>query len=154
MSNWITDRTQSDVDRVKALAEKAKAGTWTEGEQLEWAAGMKGALSYLDYNRIESGVQEIADVLHATVSVKTDWGENGYLTTADAARWIDNIQILRARCNGVDSSPNTPEKLDYLHFTVINQVEQILLDVEMLAKDRLLYCSEPICGGEPYYALC
>lgn len=154
MSNWITDRTQSDVDRVKALAEKAKAGTWTEGEQLEWAAGMKGALSYLDYNRIESGVREIADVLHATISVKTDWGTNGYLTTADAARWIDNIQILRARCNGVDSSPNTPEKLDYLHFVVINQVEQILLDVEMLAKDRLLYCSEPICGGEPYYALC
>ena len=153
MSNWITDRIQSDVDCVKALAERAKAGTWTEAEQAEWASGMKGALSYLDYNRIESGIQEIADFLQAKILVKTNWDANGYLTTEDAARWISNIQILRERCNGFDSTPTTPEKLDYLHFTVINQVEQILMDVETLAKDRLLYCSEPICGGEPYYAL-
>lgn len=115
---------------------------------------MKGALSYMDYNRIESGVQEIANILHVSVSTKTNWDVNGYLTTVDTARWLDNIRVLRAKCSGADSTPNTPEKLEYLHFTVINQVEQILFDIEKLAKDHLYYCSEPICGGEPYYALC
>ena len=154
MSNWITDRTQSDVDRVKALAKKAKAGTWTEGEQLEWAAGMKGALSYLDYNRIESGVQEIAAILNASVSVKTDWDVNGYLTVADASRWISNIKAIRSLCSGKNDTPETPASLNYLHYTIINQVEEILLNIETIANNHLIYCSEPVCGGEPYYALC
>ncbi len=153
MSQWITDRTYKDVSRVKEISEKARAGTWTEAEQAEWASGMKGALSYLDYNRIESGMQEIADVLKATISVKSNWDVNGYITTADAARWIDNVKILRALCSGRNDTPNTPDAIKELYFTVINQVEQILLEIETIANDRLLYCSEPICGGEPYYAL-
>ena len=48
MATWITDRTQADIDRVKELTAKARSGTWTEEEQAEWAAGMKGALSYTD----------------------------------------------------------------------------------------------------------
>lgn len=60
MAIWITDRTQADVDRVNELHDKANVGTWTEEERIEWAAGMKGALSYMDYNRIESGVSELA----------------------------------------------------------------------------------------------
>lgn len=169
MSNWITDRTQSDVNRVKEITEKAKTGTWSEDEQQEWFSGMKGALSYLDYNRIESGIQEIADVLKAHVSVKTDWTKNGYMTTADSTRWINNVRILRERCNAYSSTPSTPQNLNDLYFSTINQFEQILLDVETLANDYLLYCSEPFCesdswytlyspeptcGGEPYYALC
>ena len=69
MAIWITDRTQSDVDRVNELHNKANVGTWTEEEQAEWAAGMKGALSYTDYNRIESGVSELAATLGASVSI-------------------------------------------------------------------------------------
>lgn len=100
MTRWITDRTDDDVAQVKALTSKAKAGTWTEEEQTEWAAGMKGALSYMDYNRIESGIQEIAAILNASVSVKTDWDVNGYLTVADASRWLSNIKIIRSLCSG------------------------------------------------------
>ena len=37
MTWWITDRTDDDVVQVKALTSKAKAGTWTEEEQAEWA---------------------------------------------------------------------------------------------------------------------
>lgn len=154
MSRWITDRTYADVAHVQEIAEKAKFGAWTEEEQAEWAAGMKGALSYFDYNRIEIGMQEIADVLRASIFVKTDWDVNGYITTADAERWIDNVKILRALCSGNSDTPDTPAAIEELHFTVINQVEQILSDIEAIANDHLLYCSEPICGGEPYYALC
>lgn len=154
MTRWITDRTDDDVAQVKALALKAKAGTWTEKEQAEWAAGMKGALSYMDYNRIESGIQEIASILNASVSVKTDWDVNGYLTVSDASRWLSNIKSIRSLCSGKNDTPETPASFNYLHYTIINQVEEILLDIETIANNHLIYCSEPVCGGEPYYALC
>lgn len=154
MTRWIIDRTDDDVAQVKALALKAKAGTWTEEEQAEWAAGMKGALSYMDYNRIEGGIQEIADILNASVSVKTNWDVNGYLTASDASRWLFNIGAIRSLCSGKNNTPETPASLNYLHYTIINQVEEILLDIETIANNHLIYCSEPVCGGEPYYALC
>lgn len=153
MATWITDRTATDVERVNTLATKAKAGTWTEAEQKEWAAGMKGALSYQDYNRIESGISEIAAIVNAKVSVKTNWDENGYLTTADATRWISNINAVREKCSGYGSTPSSPSALK-LYFLALNEIEKILQDIENLANDHLIYCSEPICGGEPYYGIC
>ena len=71
MATWITDRTQSDVDRVKEIAAKARTGTWTTAEQQEWAAGMKGALSYTDYNRLENGMKELAGIVGAAYSART-----------------------------------------------------------------------------------
>lgn len=154
MATWITDRTYEDVSRVSEISEKGRSGTWSADEQAEWAAGMKGALSYMDYNRIESGIQEIAAILNASVSVKTDWDVNGYLTVADASRWLSNIKAIRSLCSGKNNTPETPASLNYLHYTIINQVEEILLDIETIANNHLIYCSEPVCGGEPYYALC
>lgn len=154
MATWITDRTYKDVSRVSEISEKGRSGTWSADEQAEWAAGMKGALSYMDYNRIENGIQEIAAILNASVSVKTDWDVNGYLTVADASRWLSNIKAIRSLCSGKNDTPETPAFLNYLHYTIINQVEEILLDIETIANNHLIYCSEPVCGGEPYYALC
>lgn len=154
MATWITDRTYKDVSRVSEISEKGRSGTWSSDEQAEWAAGMKGALSYMDYNRIESGIQEIAAILNASVSVKTDWDVNGYLTVTDASRWLSNIKAIRSLCSGKNDTPETPASLNYLHYTIINQVEEILLDIETIANNHLIYCSEPVCGGEPYYALC
>lgn len=154
MATWITDRTYEDVSRVSEISEKGRSGTWSADEQAEWAAGMKGALSYMDYNRIESGIQEIASILNASVSVKTDWDVNGYLTVSDASRWLSNIKVIRSLCSGKNDTPETPASLNYLHYTIINQVEEILLDIETIANNHLIYCSEPVCGGEPYYALC
>ena len=70
MATWITDRTQADIDRVKELTAKARTGTWTEEEQREWASGMKGALSYTDYNRIENGIKELAEIVGAPYSAR------------------------------------------------------------------------------------
>ena len=307
MATWITDRTQTDVDRVKELTAKARTGTWTEEEQQEWASGMKGALSYTDYSRIENGIKELAEIVGApysarivqqniqvvtaknesgdipawdtypakaeffmpltakkaglllrslefrvkgyvpgtmrtvlrkygsttaladkfidivrgyndvvldmgsialekgveyqlyfaasnnfyppsvqpswvavndcidiahgsayygddsklifsgtvglTVPVEVGWTINDYLTIADATRWINNVNAIRSKCSGKSSTPETPEALSY-HFAVINQIEKVLSDIEAMAKDHLLYCSDTICGGEPYYALC
>lgn len=307
MATWITDRTQADIDRVKEIAVKARTGTWTEEEQQEWASGMKGALSYTDYSRIENGIKELAEIVGAsysarivqqniqvvtarnesgdipawdtypakakffmpltakkaglllrslefrvkgyvpgtmrtvlrkygsttalvdkfidiirgyndvvldmgsialekgveyqlyfaatnnfyppsvqpswvaandcidiahgsayygddsklifsgtvglTVPAEVGWTINDYLTITDATRWIDNVKSIRSKCSGKSSTPETPEALS-CHFAVINQVEKVLFDIEAIAKDHLLYCSDTICGGEPYYALC
>ena len=154
MSQWITDRTSDDVSKVQTIASKAKAGTWTEEEQAEWLAGMKGALSYLDYNRIEGGIQEIASVVGASVSVKTDWDVNGYLTVADASRWLVNISNIRAKCSGPGGLSDTPTSMNNLTYQTMNLIEEILAEIERIANDHLLYCDEPICGGEPYYGIC
>lgn len=100
MARWITDRTQSDVDRVKEITAKARTGTWTKVEQSEWLAGMKGALNYTDFNRIESGIQELGSIVGASVSVRTDWTVDGYMKVSDATRWLSNINSIRAKCSG------------------------------------------------------
>ena len=306
MATWITNRTQTDVNRVKELTNKARAGTWTTAEKYEWAVGMKGALSYMDYNRIENGMKELAEIVGASISSKsttisvniatakntsgeipawtksptkaefympftakkaglklhslqfsikalvggklrivfrkygsttalvdrsvdlsggtstitlsmgdfslengveyqiyvaaanncyspsvesswvisndyidiskgsayygddsklifagtvtiiTDvastWTVDDYLTASDASRWIGNVNAIRAKCSAKGSTPSTPSSISY-QFSVINQVEKVLSDIETMAKDHILYCSDPICGGEPYYAV-
>lgn len=306
MATWITDRTQADVDRVKEIAVKARTGTWTEEEQQEWASGMKGALSYTDYNRIESGIKELAGIVGAPYSarivqkkteittarnadgdipswdvppscnifyvplkakkaelklqslaftikgfvagkgrailrkagnntplvdisldfirgynyvsldmgdfplekdveyqlqlssvnnfyapsinpewmiendyidfanasayydgdskilfagiatviepVEAAWGVDDYLTADDSARWLSNISAIRSKCSGKGSTPETPGDFSY-RFAIINQIEKVLFDIESIAKDHSIYCSELICGGEPYYAV-
>lgn len=154
MSTWITDRTNEDVRRVTELTEKGRLNTWTEEEQAEWLAGMKGALSYTDYNRIESGIQELSAVVGASVSVKTDWDIIGYLTVADASRWLSNISNIRAKCSGPGNLSDTPASMNNLTYQTMNLIEEILAQVERIANDHLLYCDEPICGGEPYYGIC
>ena len=65
---WVYDRTQADVERVKVLNDKYAAGTISEEEKMEWAAGMKGALNVADLNRIESNIREIAETLQSLAS--------------------------------------------------------------------------------------
>lgn len=149
---WITDRTQSDVDRVKEIAAKARTDTWTEAEQAEWVAGMKGALSYTDFNRIESGVLELANILGASVNVKTDWSVSGYLTTSDASRWLANIEAIRSKNSGSlkISQTSTPTSMDKLTFDTMNQIESILEDIETLAKTYVTFSGECMTGEGQY----
>lgn len=147
---WITDRTQSDVDRVKEIAAKARTDTWTEAEQAEWVAGMKGALSYTDFNRIESGVLELANILGASVNVKTDWSVSGYLTTSDASRWLANIESIRSKNSGSSKIGQTPTSMDKLTFDTMNQIESILDDIETLAKTYVTFSGEYMTGEGQY----
>lgn len=147
---WITDRTQSDVDRVKEIAAKARTGIWTEAEQAEWVAGMKGALSYTDFNRIESGVLELANILGASVNVKTDWSVSGYLTTSDASRWLANIEAIRSKNSGSSKIGQTPTSMNKLTFDIMNQIESILEDIETLAKTYVTFSGEYMTGEGQY----
>lgn len=150
MGQWITDRTQSDVNHVKEITEKARTGTWTKTEQSEWLAGMKGALNYTDFNRIESGIQELGSIVGASVSVWTDWTVDGYMKVSDAARWLSNINSIRAKCSGSSAIADTPESMNKLDFSTMNQIEQILLDIETLAKTYVTFSGEYMTGEGQY----
>lgn len=147
---WVTDRTQSDVDRVKEIAAKARTGTWTEAEQAEWVAGMKGALSYTDFNRIESGVLELANILGASVNVKTDWSVSGYLTESDASRWLANIEAIRMKNSGSAQMATTPTSMNRLSFETMNQIESILANIESVAKTYVTFSGEYMTGEGQY----
>lgn len=150
MGQWITDRTQSDVNHVKEITEKARTGTWTKTEQSEWLAGMKGALNYTDFNRIESGIQELGSIVGVSVSVRTDWTVDGYMKVSDAARWLSNINSIRAKCSGSSAIADTPESMNKLDFSTMNQIEQILLDIETLAKTYVTFSGEYMTGEGQY----
>ena len=67
----IYDRTQADVDRVKALRQKIlKQGlaALTAAEKAEYLAGMKGAYNYTDMNRVGTAVNYLANLLKTTPS--------------------------------------------------------------------------------------
>lgn len=150
MSQWITDRTQSDVDRVKEITAKARTGTWTDAEQKEWLSGMKGALNYTDFNRIESGIQELGFIVGASVSVKTDWTDSGYMKVSDANRWLSNVNSIRAKCSGSSAIADTPESMNKLDFSTMNQIERILFGIETLAKTYTTFSGEYMTGEGQY----
>lgn len=150
MGQWITDRTQSDVKHVKEITAKARTGTWTKNEQSEWLAGMKGALNYTDFNRIESGIQELGSIVGASVSVRIDWTADGYMKVSDAIRWLSNINSIRAKCSGSSAIADTPESMNKLDFSTMNQIEQILLDIETLAKTYVTFSGEYMTGEGQY----
>lgn len=83
---------------------------------------------------------------------ETVWGVDDYLTTDDCTRWLSNISSIRSKCSGKSSTPETPGSFSY-RFSIVNQLEKVLFDIEAMAKDHSIYCSELICGGEPYYAV-
>lgn len=150
MAIWITDRSQDDVDRLKFIYGKAVNGTWTDEEKAEWLSGMKGALDYRDFSRIETGISELSSLLGAAVDVKTDWNINGYLTTSDATRWLSNIESIRSKNSGDAKTAPTPTSMDRLGFETMNQLESILSDIESIAKTYVTFSGEYMTGEGQY----
>ena len=57
---WITDRTQADINRYYVL-KNTKGGFMgmTEEEKAEWLAGMKGCLNYQEWNTVISNYRNL-----------------------------------------------------------------------------------------------
>ncbi len=141
----ITDRTQADVNRVKELAVKGKAGTWTTAERAEWLAGMKGAYNYTDFNRVERAVAEIASLLGVPVETVTTWKATDIPTEADTTRYLANVQRLKTVCQGLAGTPNAPESMQRFTYKEANAIEKILTDIETVI-NSWTRCGEVYCG--------
>lgn len=146
---WVYDRTQADVERVKALNDKYAAGTISEEEKREWAAGMKGALNAADLNRIESNIREIAETLAVSVTVKM-WGADQIPRASDFKRIRDNVQRIREAWSALKDTPATPDQ-PLTTYQKWNAIERILHDVKYVydrVMDSYYYCGDEIYAGE------
>ena len=141
---WIYDRTEEDVSRVKELTEKYLSGTITEAEKAEWYGDMKGALNLSDLNRVESNLSVIAGVLDLSITTKT-WLIGNIPRESDYQRICDNLQALRNAMPAVNTPevPNPPLNT----YQKWNDIERIIFNIY----DSLMdydYAGSEIYAGE------
>ena len=135
MEHLITDRTQSDVDRWKALRDKGW-NRMSTAEQATWLAEMKGRYDHRDFNRVEQAVSVVSDRLrelgyvHPPLVVKTDWNRADIPTREDWERYFGNVATLRKAITVLHSTPGMPSMNDRLNFERANALEQILVDID------------------------
>ena len=138
----ITNRTQADVDRVKALAAKGFAGM-TADEQAEWLTGMKGAYNAADLNRVGTALNYLKRLLvpfcgkDIQWSAKTDWAVTDIITSSQAAEYRQHVQDIRNALVYPANSPDVPDIIR-LTYTGANDIERILQICEGLIGNILL----------------
>ena len=148
----ITDRTQDDVVRWKALRKKGFAGM-TEEEQEEWLLGPKGAYSpHSDMNRVANAIRFLVQVfaladIKVSVTAKNDWTYGDIPKPADLETYLDDIRTLRDAIN-LDGYP-LPENMVNLTVDGANDIEkmlQFISDGIDRLRDRWWHCNEIYCG--------
>lgn len=147
--DFVFDRTQTDVDRIRELTGKYLAGTITDEEKLEWASGGKGALNVEDLNRIESNTAEIAGQLAVVVQTKT-WAYNDIPRASDYLRIRNNVQAIRDAWAALSGTPETPVQ-PLTTYQKWNDIERILHDVNYVyerTKASYYYCGAEVYAGE------
>jgi hypothetical protein len=134
----ITDRTLSDVESVKKLAEAIKSGTATEEQVQEYlSVHQKGAYTYEDLNRVESAVVYVANRLKEfgygtdIQPVKT-WTMENKPNKEDFDRYFWNIAQIRAAIAVWESTPEAPDSIVGFDVNKANALEQILVDVDQI----------------------
>lgn len=152
---FVYDRTQADVDRVKYLNERYISGTITDEEKREWnigingSAGLKGAFNLADINRIEINCQTIGELLSADVEVKK-WEYGDIPRVGDYLRIRDNVQKIRDAFFTFSNTPPTPiQPLNT--YQKWNDIERILHDVYyvyMRIQNSYYYCGDGMHAGE------
>lgn len=133
--NLITDRTSSDASYAKSFQGKMWSKLSAE-QKLEYLLGLKGAYSYVDFNRVENAVQYISDLLTMygytnTVNVKIDWTAEDIQNVAEIQRYIDNIaEVKNKYYSNVEGE--LPTTSNWLTIEGANYIEKILLNIEEL----------------------
>lgn len=142
--NAVTDRTQSDVERVLKLLKKGWQ-SFSQEEKEEWQNGLKGALNRADLERIQNNIQLLSDVLELDLAVDTipDIPKVNFYNAL--AR---NVEAIRgAYCIHSDTPPTPNAPLNT--YQKWNDIEKILLDVyEILLNNFSYYCGNEIYAGD------
>lgn len=132
----VTDRTQADVERVKALEAKGFAAM-TAAERAEWLAGMKGAYNASDLNRVGTALNYLAARLSSicgrriTWTAKTDWAVTDIITASQAEAYRKQVQSIRDALAYPAETPDAPQ-LGRLTYIGANDIERILVLCEEL----------------------
>ena len=146
---FITDRTQTDVNRAKAIIAKLQSGkVLTDAEQAEYDAGSKGCYNYTDINRVRAAVTALAASLNAEgykVAVlpvlageshyaleDRDFTETDVVYKAQWENYINNVRAIReAFYTFADTGP-LPQPDERINYAYANNIEKMLEDVDAL----------------------
>ena len=150
----IYDRTQFDVDRVNALAEKGWA-KMTQSERDEWSAGMKGAYNATDLNRVQAAVRYLKDRLESVgygvnLSEQRTWTQQDTPNVSDLYKYLNDIATIRRVFNLLKTTPAAPNSMAQFTYIKANAIEKILHDVDVLLSNMIasfVYSGE-FFGGE------
>ena len=160
--NFVTDRTLQDVDRWRTLRNKGWAAMDAD-ERREWLgeitptpAAWKGMYTYKDMNRVESAAEALSARLsalgykHTPLVVKTNWGTNNHVWYDDMTRYLGNVEVLRRSIPVYSTTPVAPTGDDILDYSLANDVEQILSDIDTIVESvpKAWYYSGEIMAGE------
>ena len=154
--NLITDRTQADVDAVKALTEAIKAGTATEEQVSRYLNEInKGAYTYRDLNRVEEAVQYVAERLHefgylSVIPFTRSWSVEDKPNEQDFIRYFGNVAMLRNAITVWSSTPAAPNGVNGFDVDKANALEQILVDVDQILNliQASWFYSDDLYSGE------
>lgn len=142
--NFITDRTQSDVDLVKKLQTRGLKMTASEWQMWETAT-MRGAYNFTDLNRVETAVADIAENLGVSVVTKTDWGMWDIPTESDMVRYLDNINVIKSAVSFTRNAPTLPGSMSDLTYESANNIEKTLVALYKII-DSIPRCGEIYAG--------
>ena len=140
----ITDRTASDVAKVREIAKKIMDGTISEEEVAEFnSAAMKGAYNYTDLNRVTEAMEYLDGILSARgyitgyVPVKDVWYAEDVPVASQMQQYLSNVAKLKAVVSdGVSIA--LPADMVGLTIAEANTIEQILVTVNDLLMRMLL----------------
>lgn len=156
IDDLIFDRTEADIEAVKALRNKILTEGLTSLTQEEydtWFGGMRGAYHHIVLNRVGEAVNFLREELKGleiTVNVtgKTDWKPTDTPTPAQMATYLQNLDALKAALAPV-STVETPDTMRWLTIQKMNAIERILWDLGNKVRNiqwMWCCCGEASCG--------
>ena len=138
LENLITDRSPTDVEAVKELAEAIKHGTATEEQVQQYLnVHQKGAYTYEDLNRVESAVVYVANRLKefgygTDIRPVETWSVENKPNKADFDRYFGNVAQIRSAITVFKSTPVAPDSIAEFDVNQANALEQILVDIDQI----------------------
>ena len=143
MPEFVYNRTQRHVDRLKLLQRKGYAKlSASEREEYHGYAAL-GAYNYTDINRVEAAVAEIAPkygLAPTTVTNRTYWTiPTMSIDGFNAVRYLSNVVAIRDAAIYATPSlkmPTLPASMSRLTWDMANNIEETL----HIAYDNVLNC--------------
>lgn len=169
IDNLVTDRTQADVDTIKALLKKP-VWEWEPVTDYNYFMNQaKGVYKHTDLNRVENAVDYIAAALvqapvdlaqyaadrgvawssifdvpydptdFENITTKTDWKRSDFPSVSQMTRYLNNVALIKT---AFPVSVPLPASMNNITFSDANNIEQVLLQVY----EALQICIDTIQG--------
>lgn len=138
----ITDRTQSDVDRVLELNRKLRDNTITDEELTEWKTSLKGSFNLSDMERLTTNLSILDELLGTNLTMPD-------IVNIPRENWfrlfLNNLEVVRNSYIVYEKTPAVPT-IPINTYKKFNDIEQVMLDIYTIINSRFFYC----CGQDFY----